>query len=196
MLANANSEVRGSINNIKEHRLTSLLDSKPMCARHFYYNSKTKNFAIEDPALFYYLRHLDWHSLRVDCGFRDMGKDYEYDIALSFAGENRELARFIAEQLEILDAHVFYDEYFETNFLGKTWSEQFKRIFSEDSKLVVCLLDKNHKDKIWPSFERECFQPRVSEEAVIPIFLDDTPFVGFPKDLVGIKFSWDQMDTN
>jgi hypothetical protein len=48
-LANANSDVRGSINNIKEHRLIVLLQSKPACAKHFYYSQETKNFAIEDP---------------------------------------------------------------------------------------------------------------------------------------------------
>jgi hypothetical protein len=190
-LANANPDVRGSINNIKEHRLAVLLQSKPTCARHFYYSQETKNFAIEDPALSYFLKHLEWNALRLDCGFRESTKDYEWDFALSFAGENRELARRIASNLEILDARVFFDEYFENNYLGKTWSDQFKRIFGESSRLVVCLLDSHHKRKIWPTFERECFLPRVAEGDVIPILLDDTPFVGIPSDVVGIKFSAD-----
>ncbi len=196
ILANTAPEVRGSINNIKGHRLNVLLETKPICSRHFYYNSETKNFAIEDPALFYFLKHLNWNDLRSDCGFKETDKDYEYDFALSFAGENRVLAKYLAEQLGILDAHVFYDEHFESNFLGSTWSQQFKRIFSEDSRLVICLLDKHHNEKIWPTFERECFQPRVQDEAVIPIFLDDTSFVGIPKDLIGIKFSWSIADSN
>jgi hypothetical protein len=56
------------------------------------------------------------------------------------------------------------------------------------------LLDKHYEEKIWPSFERECFEPRVSDEDVIPIFLDDTVFVGIPKDLIGIRFHWDASD--
>ena len=190
-LSNAMPEVRGSINNIKEHRLTVLIQSKPICSRHFYYNQETKNFAIEDAALFYFLKHMDWNALRSDCGFREASKDYEWDFALSFAGENRELARCVAENLEILDARVFFDEYFEANFLGRTWSTEFKRIFADTSRLVVCLLDSHHKEKIWPTFERECFQPRVPDGDIIPIFLDDTLFVGIPSDLVGIKFAWD-----
>jgi len=187
-LANSNPEVRGSINNIKDHRLGVLLHSKPACARHFYYNTETKSFAIEDPALFYFLKHLDWEKLRTDCGFKDDAKDYEYDFAISFAGENRALARHLAEQLEVLDASVFYDENFESNFLGKTWSTEFKRIFGEASRVVVCLLDCNHLKKIWPTFERECFTPRVNDGDVIPIYLDDTKFVGIPQDTVGIMF--------
>jgi hypothetical protein len=195
-LANSTPEVRGSINNIKERRLSVLLQDKPICTRHFYYNHETKNFAVEDPALFYFLKHLDWDALRLDCGFREATRDYEYDFALSFAGENRELARYIAGQLEILDARVFFDEYFEANFLGRAWSNEFKKIFAETSRLVVCLLDKHHNEKIWPTFERECFQPRVADADVIPIFLDDTVFVGIPSDIVGLKFVWDSSDAS
>lgn len=165
-----------------------MLQSKPACARHFYYNAETKSFALEDPALFYFLKHLDWDKLRIDCGFKNEAKDYEYDFAISFAGENRELARHLATQLEVLDASVFFDENFEVNFLGKAWHAEFKRIFADDSRLVVCLLDQHHLKKIWPTFERDCFIPRVGSNEVIPIYLDDTKFVGIPRDTVGIVF--------
>lgn len=188
MLANQNPEVRGSINNIKEKRISVLLESKPICDRYFYYNAETKYFAIEDPALFYYIKHLNWDAIRKECGFKAEERDFEFDFALSFAGENRELARVIAGQLETLDCSVFFDEIFESNYLGKAWGAQFKEIFQNRSRFVVCLLDVNHREKIWPTFERDCFIPRVPDEAVIPIYLDKTEFVGIPKDVVGIKF--------
>lgn len=187
-LANANPDVRGSINNIKEKRLATLIESKPICDRYFYYNPETKVFAIEDPALFYYLKHLEWETIRTACGFRAGVKEYQFDFAISFAGENRVLAKLIADQLDLFDCAVFYDEYFEANYLGKAWHKSFTEIFGEQSRFVVCLLDKHHVEKIWPTFERECFAPRVSEAAVIPIYLDDTPVPGIPKDIVGIPF--------
>lgn len=187
-LANSNEDVRGSINNIKETRLQALIESKPICEKHFYYNSETKSFAIEDPALFYYLKHLDWEGVRKDCGFRTTDRQYEFDFAISFAGENRGLARLIADQLAMLDCSVFFDEYFEANYLGTAWHKQFQQVFGEKSKYVVCLLDKYHLEKIWPTFERETFQQRVPEAAVIPLYLDDTPVPGIPKDIVGIPF--------
>lgn len=188
-LANSTPDVRGSINNIKDHRLSVLLHDKQTCGQHFYYNVETKNFVIEDPALLYFLKHLDWEILREDCGFKVGGKDFEFDFAISFAGENREFAKYISEQLRKLDVSVFYDELYESNYLGQTWSVQFKKIFSEDSRLVLCILDKHHKAKIWPTFERECFDWRVKQGDVIPIYLDDTVFVGIPRDLIGFKFS-------
>lgn len=143
-MANSRPEVRGSINNIKEHRLEVLIESKSTVARNFYYNSETKNFAIEDPALFYFIKHLDWNQLRQDCGFRENTGDFEFEVAISFAGENRQLAEFIAESLTTLDVTVFYDEMFETNFLGKAWSQQFKDIFGNKSRFILCILDKYH----------------------------------------------------
>lgn len=185
-LANSYPEVRGSINNVKDRRLFVLLESKPICDRYFHYNNETKNFAIEDPALFYFIKHVDWVKIRRDCGFRDAGKEYEFDFAISFAGVNRDLARIISKQIEIMDCSVFFDELFENNYLGKTWHATFKDIFSEKARFVVCLLDKNHLEKIWPTFERECFEPRIVDEAVIPIFIDNTVFPGIPRDLIGI----------
>lgn len=187
-LANANPDVRGSINNIKEKRLATLIESKPICDRYFYYNPETKVFAIEDPALFYYLKHLDWDEIRSACGFRQDDRDYSFDFAISFAGENRELARTITDQLQLLDCAVFYDEYFEANYLGQAWHKSFREIFGQQARFVVCLLDEHHAAKIWPTFERECFAPRVAEAAVIPIYLDDTPVPAIPKDIVGIMF--------
>jgi hypothetical protein len=193
-LANALPDVRGSINNIKERRLSVLLESKSLCRQYFYYNAETKNFAIEDPALFYFLKHLDWDRLRSDCGFRETTRDREWDVAISFAGENRELAKHIAEELEFLDIHVFLDEFYEDNYLGKAWGERFKAIFSDESDLIVCLLDHNHLKKIWPTFERDCFSGRVPDGDVIPIFLDDAVFPGIPKDIVSIHFKWEPND--
>lgn len=195
-LANANPDVKGSINNIKERRISVVLESKPICDRYFYYNSETKTFAIEDPAFFYYLGHLDWEQLRRDCGFRDEERTFDWDFAISFAGENRALAKAIADLLEVMDCTVFFDEYYETNYLGTAWAKQFAEIFGVNSRYVVCLLDEHHARKIWPTFERDCFTPRVDENAVIPIYLDDTLFAGIPKDIVGIDFKgYDPSDT-
>ncbi len=187
-LANFYPEVRGSINNIKEKRLTTLIENKPLCEQYFYYNQETKKFAIEDPALFYYLKHLNWEQLRQECGFRTTDQNYEFDFAISFAGENRELARLVTSQLELLDCSVFFDELFEANFLGKAWRKEFKTTFKDKARFVVCLLDKFYEEKIWPTFERECFTPRIADEAVIPIYLDDTIFVAIPQDTIGIHF--------
>lgn len=189
-LANSRSEIKGSINNVKDHRLKVLLEQKEMCSRLFYYDPETKGFAIEDPALFYYLRNLNWDALRQRCGFRNEQQDYEFDIAISFAGENRDLANFIVEQLKELDISIFYDKHYEDNYLGGPWAKYFEEVFVQRSRLVVALLDKYHKEKLWPTFERDCFCKRVPQGEVIPVFLDDSTFPGIPLDIVSIKFDF------
>lgn len=189
-IANARPDIRGSINNVKDHRLKVLLEQKESCSRLFYYDSDTKNFAIEDPALFFYIKNLDWEALRQRCGFREGIKDFEWDIAISFAGENRAFASFITDQLKELDISVFYDRNYEDNYLGGLWSENFLNIFQNKSRLVVVILDEHHKSKVWPTFERDCFRSRISEGEVIPVFLDKTIFPGIPTDLVSIHFNF------
>jgi hypothetical protein len=141
--------------------------------------------------MFYFLKHLNWDQLQSDCGFRSGLADREFDFAISYAGENRELAQFVADQLEILDANVFFDKNYESNYLGKTWTKQFEKIFADDSDKVICFLDIHHREKIWPTFEREIFVKRIPDEDVIPVFLDSTVFPGIPKDLIGVVFPWD-----
>lgn len=189
-LANARQDIKGSINNVKDHRLQVLLEQKEACARLFYYDADTKNFAIEDPALFYYIKNLNWEELRQRCGFRDDLRDFEWDVAISFAGENRALAEFIVQQLRELDISVFYDRNYEDNYLGGLWSKQFLEIFVQKSRLVVAILDQHHKEKVWPTFERDCFTPRVPDAEVISVFLDKTIFPGIPSDLVSIHFDY------
>lgn len=191
-LANANPEIAGSINNVKDTRLDGLLKDKPKAGQYFYYNRETGRFAVEDPAVFYFLRYLDWDKLRSDCGFRDVATEQKsFDVAISFAGENRELAREIAGRLKELDVSVFFDENFETQYLGKRLGDEFERVFSTGSRFVLCLLDGHHRKKVWPTFERDTFAPRVKAHEVIPVYLDDTKFPGIPDDVRGIRFPYD-----
>lgn len=41
---------------------------------------------------------------------------------------------------------------------------------------------------------REYFAPRIADESVIPILLDDSKFLGVPADIVGIRFNFDPAD--
>lgn len=190
LVANAEDYHKTAINSIKEHRLNVHITEKKILNDNFYYSPETKLFNIEDPALQYYIKHIDWKNLHKECGFNKVQGNYTFDIAISFAGENRELAEEIAHTLRFLDYEVFYDKLYEANYLGSSWSKEFERIFSHDSKYIICLLDHNHQAKIWPTFERECFSEKVQTNEVIPIFLDETKFVGIPQDLIGIKFKY------
>ena len=192
--ANAEDSFKIAINSIKDHRLNIHIKDKEILNSNFYYSTETKLFNIEDPALQYYIKHIDWKKLNKECGFIKTNGTHIFDIAISFAGENRKLAEEIAYILRLLDYEVFYDELYEANYIGSSWTKEFERIFSNDSKFVVCILDEHHKRKIWPTFERECFAEKIQTNEIIPIFLDDTKFVGIPQDIIGIKFKYNEND--
>lgn len=192
-LAAINPEVKGSINNIKDSRLSTLLDNKPECKNLFYYTSKNRFFAVEDPALFYYLKNLDWKNFRKKCGFKENTTSYEFDFAVSFAGEQRNIAKQLTESLKALDCNVFYDELYEQNYLGNTLHNWFNEIFTCKSQFIICVIDKNYAEKIWTTFEKECYLPRVKDKVVVPIFVDNTQIPGIPKDLIGFNYSDKQL---
>ncbi|MDO6412900.1 hypothetical protein Q4F19_00750 [Sphingomonas sp. BIUV-7] len=118
LLANQLGDLRQSINNIKDHRLKVLIDEKGNLSRFFHYNPENSLFSIDDQALFFYLKNLDWDRLRAECGFREVSETFEFDIAISFAGENRKLAETICERLRFLDFNVF-----TTSFTRRTFWE-------------------------------------------------------------------------
>lgn len=196
LIGTAENSDKNAVNSIKDHRLEIHIKDKPLLSTNFYYSKETKLFNIEDPALQYYIKHIDWKKLYKECGFTSTNNNYVFDVAISFAGENRKLAEKITFFLKILDYEVFYDELYEANYIGSSWSKEFERIFTTDSKYVICLLDNFHKNKIWPTFERECFAEKVPLKQLIPVFLDDTKFVGIPQDLIGIKFKYEQEEIN
>lgn len=194
ILGTVENSHKNAINSIKDHRLEIHIKDKPLLAANFYYSKETKLFNIEDPALQYFIKHIDWKRLYKECGFTKSNNNYVFDVAISFAGENRKLAEEITSYLRILDYEVFYDELYEANYIGSSWTKEFERIFTTDSKYVICLLDEFHKTKIWPTFERECFVEKVPLNQLIPIFLDESTFVGIPQDLIGIKFNYKEED--
>jgi hypothetical protein len=197
VLANAKPKIKQTINNVKSGRLHKLLQDRPKAANYFGYNEDTRQFIIEDPAMLYFLRTIDWQRLRSDLGFRPEESDvYEYDLAISFAGENRWIARYIANRLSELDVNVFYDESHQTDLLGKNLTEEFRKVFAEKSRFILCLLDKHYDLKAWPKFEKEVFQFKVRDSSVIPVFLDGTKHVGIPSDIKGFDLKGIKEDDN
>ncbi|QPH98866.1 hypothetical protein G5B97_01690 [Campylobacter concisus] len=53
-------------------------------------------------------------------------KIYEYDVALSFAGENREYVEEVAIFLKNFGVKVFYDDFKQDKIWGKTYLSTFK----------------------------------------------------------------------
>lgn len=104
-----------------------------------------------------------------------------YDIALSFAGEDRDYVEKIAEALKIKGIFVFYDSYEEANLWGKDLYVHLTHIYRDNSKYCLMFISKYYAQKQWTSHERKIAQSRVfkeNEEYMLPLRLDDTNIDG------------------
>ncbi|MBB1092178.1 TIR domain-containing protein [Rhodopseudomonas palustris] len=107
--------------------------------------------------------------------------DREFDVALSFAGEDRSMAQKLAEMLKRNDVTVFYDEFYRAQLWGKDLYQHLQEIYREKSRYCVVFVSEAYLLKLWTKHELKQAQARAFEESreyVLPIRLDDSVLPG------------------
>lgn len=117
---------------------------------------------------------------------------FEYDFALSFAGEDREIVEELVLYLKKLNVKVFYDYFYKSELFGKDLLDHFKTIYgSNTSKFVVVFISKHYKLKDWTNIEFEIAldeAKRRRKEYILPIKLDDTKVPGIKSSIGYIDY--------
>lgn len=72
---------------------------------------------------------------------------YEYDVALSFAGEDRKFVEDCAEILRSLNINVFYDNYEKEVLLGKIYTVIQQMSIKIELALPLFLFQKHIRKK-------------------------------------------------
>lgn len=104
-----------------------------------------------------------------------------YDVAISFAGENRPVAERLASLLVTKGLNVFYDEYEQANLWGKDLYVHLSRVYKDESKFCLMLVSEHYVKKQWTNHERRAAQARAfaeNREYILPLRLDDSPVDG------------------
>lgn len=108
--------------------------------------------------------------------------DFDYDVALSFAGEDREFVDPIASLLKRRQVNVFYDAFEQGALWGKDLYQHFSKVYFERSRFFVPFLSQNYAAKKWTIHELRNAQARAfqqtRQEYILPIRLDDTEIPG------------------
>ena len=107
----------------------------------------------------------------------------EYEVALSFAGEQRGYVEDVARALQARGIAVFYDEFEKIALWGKQLPEELQAVYERKSGRVVIFVSKAWVEKAWPRHERRAVLSRAVQEPgeyVIPVRFDDTPVPGLP----------------
>ena len=170
-----NPELKQSVNQVieKEH-LTTLISESDSIQQLIHFETSTQLLTVEDPKFLYFIRHLIWSVFARQLGYFSIDFNSRYDFALSFAGEDRAIAEEIHQQLSAAEMSVFYDKQEQHRILANDVEEYLAPIYRSESRFVIPLLSKSYPKKIWTKFESEQFKQRFGDNAVIPIWFNDS----------------------
>jgi len=117
----------------------------------------------------------------------------KYDVALSFAGEDRSIARQIAESLTKENLNVFFDDYSSAELWGQNLFDYLEKVYA-DSRLCIVLLSKSYLEGQWTQNE---FRNLIAHSkkrpsfSILPLHIDDAPV---PGDLANLGYvQWDSV---
>ena len=105
----------------------------------------------------------------------------DYDVALSFAGEDRHHAARLAGLLREEGYSVFYDEDELAELWGSNLYDYLSSVYRDRAEYCVMFLSEYYAQKVWTNHERESAQARAFEENreyILPVRLDDTEIPG------------------
>ena len=107
----------------------------------------------------------------------------KYDVALSFAGEDRKHAKALADLLQLGGYSSFYDENELANLWGKNLYDYLSSVYKDRARYCVMFLSEHYGRKLWTNHERQNAQARAfqeNREYILPVRPDDTEIPGIP----------------
>lgn len=108
---------------------------------------------------------------------------FAYDLGISFAGEEREIASQISTDLQQLGNKVFYDEFHEGEILGLDLYSYLHGIYSQKCRHCIILSSGSYTNKVWTNHERIAAQERMLKEKqndyILVVKTDNTEIPGF-----------------
>ena len=108
-------------------------------------------------------------------------KTFDYDVAFSFAGENRAHVEKVAALLKSAGVRVFYDEYERATLWGRNLYTHLDDVYQHKAEYCVIFVSRAYRDKLWTNHELQSAQARAFQgrgEYILPVRLDDTEIPG------------------
>lgn len=179
-ILNQHSNMKLSINQVVEKGfLKKLIDDNSLLQDVIHYDDQSNMLTIEDPKFLFFIRNILWNKFAEQIGFVGIEFTKPYDFALSFAGENRNLAQTISSKLLEREISVFYDKNEQHRILAANVEDYLAPIYNSEAEFVVVLISKDYPRKIWTKFESDHFKQRFGENSIIPIWFSDTDISSF-----------------
>jgi HEAT repeat protein len=105
----------------------------------------------------------------------------KYDLAISFAGEDRQIVEKIATKLAEAGYKIFYDLWEVSDILGRDLAVYFDDVYRNRSRYCAIFVSSDYVRKTWPRHEFRSALARKLEEQddyILPLRLDDVALEG------------------
>lgn len=112
---------------------------------------------------------------------RDEKDQTTYDVALSFAGEDRRYAEQLADELRKRGVRVFYDAFEQSSLWGQDLYTYLDDLYRFRARYCIMFLSAHYSGKLWTNHERRAAQARAFAESrtyILPVRLDETEIPG------------------
>ena len=120
---------------------------------------------------------------------------YKYEVAISFAGEDRAFAEAVAKGLRDAGVEVFYDNFYAADLWGEDLSTRLREVYHDSSEFCIMIISKHYVEKMWTIFERQQAIERLIKEKgkayVLPVRLD-----GFASEVPGLSGAISYLSVN
>ena len=103
-------------------------------------------------------RSISWGEFVREVGFTKVDYEERYDVALTFAGEDRSYAEHLRDELEDQGHAVFYDMAEQHLILGQDVEAYVGPIYASGSRFVVAVLGEMYGRKRWTLFEADQYR--------------------------------------
>jgi len=100
---------------------------------------------------------------------------WDYSIALSFAGEERDYVEQVAIELRNLGVKVFYDNFEQVALWGKDLYQYLNDIYKNRSRYCMVFVSDSYVKKLWTRLEIKSVQARAFEsnnEYLLPVLMN------------------------
>jgi hypothetical protein len=110
----------------------------------------------------------------------------KYDVALSYASEQREYVEQVFFFITSKGLTAYYDQAHASKMWGRDLAEYLEQVFLHRSKWCIMFISKEYAAKMWPKFERQTIIARQVEsgEYVLPVRFDKTDIPGLNPNIV------------
>ena len=122
-----------------------------------------------------------------------MDENKKYEVALSFAGEQRVYVEQVYRELRNKGIITFYDRIEEeiVRLWGGSLTENLHEVYENMAHYVVMFISKEYIEKAWTTHERRsAFSGAIQGKTkTLPVRFDDTPVPGLPTDIAYLQAS-------